>query len=79
MQFANKETLYYLKNYIIILAISCIVATPAIKITVEKMKHKKIFNKTINVLEPICLLSLLIVCTASLLSNSFNPFIYFRF
>lgn len=79
LQFANKETLYYLKNYIIILAISCIVATPAIKITVEKMKHKKIFNETINVLEPICLLSLLIVCTASLLSNSFNPFIYFRF
>jgi len=75
LQFMNKETIYYLKEYIIIIAISCIAATPVLKVIAKKLQNKKITN----ILEPVCLLTLLIICTASLLSNSFNPFIYFRF
>ena len=77
--FANKESIYYLKNYITIILISCISATPILKNTLAKIKDRKITGKVINIAEPICLMGLLIICTASLLSSSFNPFIYFRF
>ncbi len=77
--FANKESIYYLKNYITIILISCISATPFIRTVSNKIKDKKILGKALNVAEPICLMGLLVMCTASLLSNSFNPFIYFRF
>jgi len=79
LQFANKESIYYLKNYITILLISCVAATPILEIVSNKLKNKKILNKVLIIVEPICLMGLLIICTASLLSNSFNPFIYFRF
>lgn len=79
LQFANKESIYYLKNYITIILIACISATPVLKTVSTKIKDKKILSKALSVLEPICLMGLLIICTASLLSNSFNPFIYFRF
>lgn len=79
LQFINKETIYYLKNYITIIIISCIAATPVIKNVLAKAQNNKALGKTVNILQPVCILGILVICTASLLSNSFNPFIYFRF
>ncbi len=79
LQFANKETIYYLRNYIILLIIASIASTPIIKAIVNKIKEKKILNKLVSIAEPICFIGLLTICTATLLSSSFNPFIYFRF
>ena len=74
LTFTNIETNYYLKNYtfIILTAIIC------------SMSYKKIYirikdNKVFNFIEPIIVIILLILCTAYIVNESFNPFLYFRF
>ncbi|MBQ4263796.1 MAG: MBOAT family protein [Bacilli bacterium] len=71
----NKETIYYLKSNLVLLAISIIGSTPLLKNIYLKIKDKKI----IKVLEVIILFILLIIITAQLVNSSFNPFLYFRF
>ena len=78
IDFINQETIYYIKDYLVILIIACIAATPLFKNVIIKLRNTK-FNKVINVLEPIVLIALLFVCTAFLVDESFNPFLYFRF
>lgn len=96
LPFANFETVYYMKNYIVILVIAIISATPLFKNLIQKFinekdmkidtQNNKLKNKSaiivkniITITEPIIYTILLMACTASLISNSFNPFIYFRF
>ena len=74
----NKEVIYYLRSYLVLIIISIISATPLIKIVINKLRNTKIKN-IINILEPIVYLTLLILCTAYLIDASFNPFLYFRF
>ena len=74
----NFETIYYLKNYLIILIIALIGMTPFTRDLLDKLKKGKV-KKIIDVLEVISFVIILILVTASLISNSFNPFIYFRF
>ena len=75
LYFANPETLYYLKNYIIIIIIGIICSVPFIKFKKLKENRKSIFG----IFESIVYILILIICTASLVNNSFNPFLYFRF
>ena len=75
--FASNVSIYYLKSYLIILLIAIVGSTPIAKTIAEKLKKK--YPKTINVLEMIFLIILLIVCVAYIVSGSFNPFLYFRF
>ena len=74
----NKTTIYYFSNYIILLIISIISATPILKITINKIKQTKL-NKIIEVLEIFIYFGLLTLSTAYLIDESFNPFLYFRF
>ena len=75
----NSYTSYYLKSYLVILIISIIGATPLPKNIIEKLKQKTTINKIINILEPIVIIALLLISTAYLVDNSYNPFLYFRF
>ena len=77
--FVNKYTLYYLRSYMVILIIAIIGATPILKNVFLKLKENKKANKIINVLEPIFIILLLLMVTAYLVDNSYNPFLYFRF
>ena len=77
--FVNKYTLYYLRSYIVILITAIIGATPILKNVLLKLKENKKANKIINVLEPIFIILLLLIVTAYLVDNSYNPFLYFRF
>ena len=77
LSFMNFETWYYLKNYIVILVIGIICSTPIIKKGLDKLANSKI--KILTILELVIYIGLLIICSAALISNSFNPFIYFRF
>lgn len=77
--FINKYTWYYLKNYFVILVIGIIGSTPLLKMLIEKLKGNKTTKKIINVLTPIVLVCLLLVSTAYIVDNSYNPFLYFRF
>lgn len=79
LSFSNMQSIYYLKNYFVILVVSSIGSTPLLKILSEKSQNKKFFKTVINVLSPMCYIGLALLCSANLLSNSFNPFIYFRF
>lgn len=77
--FMNNYTLYCLKKYFIILLVSIIGTTPLFKKCITKLKMKKSIEKVINLLEPIFIIILLIIVTAYLVDNSYNPFLYFRF
>ena len=75
IDFINTETIYHIRNYIVILIIGIIASTPLIKKIFNKIKSSNL----ISVLEVIYVLLLLIVITAFLIDSSFNPFLYFRF
>ena len=71
----NRESLYFLRSNLVLLAVSAVGATPLPRRLYEKVSHSGL----VTVLEPIALLALLLVCTAYLVDGSFNPFLYFRF
>ena len=73
------ETLYYLRSYGVILVIAAVGATPIVKQAVKMISGTKQGAVVIDILEPIVLMIMLILCTAYLIDGSFNPFLYFRF
>lgn len=73
----NHDTLYYLLNYLPIFILGIIFSTPIIKNIVIRIKDKA--PVIINILEPVILGILLIICVSFLVDGSFNPFLYFRF
>ena len=70
----SAETGYYLRSYLPMLAILCVAATP-----LAKKGWAKLGEKAQGVLEPLLILGALVLCTASLVDASYNPFLYFRF
>jgi len=78
LKFMNFETIYYIRNYIILLITAIISSTPIMKLMVNKLRKTKI-KVIIDILEPLYYLMLLIVVTSFLIDASFNPFLYFRF
>ncbi len=79
LDFSNEVTLYYLRSYIVVIIIAAICATPLLKNIITRICSNKVGNTVISVLQPICYIAILFICTASLINGSFNPFIYFRF
>ena len=75
IDFINTETIYHIRNYIVILLIGIVASTPLMKNIFIKIKS----NKFVSVLEVIYIFVLLIVVTSFLIDSSFNPFLYFRF
>ena len=75
----SAEALYYLRSYGIIFILALIGATPVVKNLAIKLSESPKTSKIICVLEPIVLVSLLLVITGYLVDGSFNPFLYFRF
>ena len=71
----SAESIYYFKSYFLVLLIGIVGATPII----TNLVKRKNMQKVINVLEPIGLLSVFLVCTSYIVDGSFNPFLYFRF
>ena len=69
------ETLYYLRSFAILFAVGILGATPFVKKTAEKILP----TWAGAVLEPLCLLAILLLCTGYLVDGSFSPFLYFRF
>ncbi|MGL4451997.1 MAG: MBOAT family O-acyltransferase [Sarcina sp.] len=67
------ETLYYFRNYIVVLMIAILFSIPITKKVFEKYVIKN------NITENIILMSLFFVSVAYLVDASYNPFLYFRF
>ena len=75
--FVNQETLFYIKNYLIVIIIAIIFSIPIFK-NIEVFMNKK--NKVIyEVIEIVLIILLLIVNTSYIVNESYNPFLYFRF
>ena len=78
LDFVNDRAIFWLANYAVTFIILIIASTPLFKKLGEKLlvKAPVVYS---CVLEPATVAFLLIVSTAYLASNSFNPFLYFRF
>lgn len=75
--FVNNEALYYLRNYGLIAIIGIICSTMLVKKLLVKLDES---NKIgIKIIEVVVYIGILILCTASLVTDTFNPFLYFRF
>lgn len=77
LSIVNSEGLYYLKNYGVILIIGIILSTPIIANILKKLEQKQ--TNIRSILITIIYIGIFVLSTASLVSDSFNPFLYFRF
>ncbi len=71
----TDESLLVILSYLPIAILGCIFSTPILKTVHRKLKDKKFYPAVLCVFA----LGSMLLCTASLVSNSYNPFIYFRF
>ncbi len=71
----TEETWYYLRSYGLLFTCGILGATPLVRNTANRLQNVKI----VQILEPVVLVALLLVCTAYLVDGSFSPFLYFRF
>lgn len=74
----NSKAVWWLSQYAITFVILIIASTPLFKNLGNKLE-KKIPAVYGCLLQPLMTLGLLVISTAYLASNSFNPFLYFRF
>lgn len=75
----SAEFWYYFGSYAVLLIISLIGATPLPKKVIELIMRRKTGRVVLDIMEPITCVMLLLVTTAYLVDDSFNPFLYFRF
>ena len=73
----NQGTMFYIVNYGIFFLIAFVAATPLPKNIVKKLPIKK--EITASILETTYFFVILLISTAFLASEAFNPFLYFRF
>ena len=67
----NKLTWYYLRNYLPILLIAAVASTPLVITRWNKIE--------IRWMKMAVLVLGMLVCTAYVVSGTYNPFLYFRF
>jgi len=72
--FFDAATAYHLISYLPMLVILSVAATP-----VGKNVWNRLSERVQDVLTPVLMLMALVLCTASLVDASYNPFLYFRF
>lgn len=75
----SAEAVYYFKSNLVVLLIAGVGATPLCKNIIAKICDKKAGTLAVEILEPVVLVVLMLLCTAFLVDGSFNPFLYFRF
>ena len=73
----SADTGYYLKNYAVVFILAIIGSTPLCKTLCTRISGR--CPRFAAVAEPLIIIVLLIAVTASLVSGSLNPFLYFRF
>lgn len=75
----STESVYHLRNYLLIHVIAVVGATPLPKKIYELLQKLSFGKKIIKIAEPVVMIFLLLIITAFLVDGSFNPFLYFRF
>lgn len=75
--FADRESMYLLTSNLILWLILIFGSTPLVHFRYEHMLRTKKWNTTI--INSVVYVALFIVCIAYLLTETYNPFLYFRF
>lgn len=75
----SDESIFMLINYAGVIIIAILGATGLPAKAVRLIDKDRYAHGIINILEPVFVGLLLIVCTSFLINGSFNPFLYFRF
>ena len=78
IDFVNHQTLVWFAGYAVTFVILIFTSTPLIRKIGEKLK-KAVPAVYSCVLQPLMVMAILLISTAYLAGNSFNPFLYFRF
>ena len=73
-RFIDAATLYQLRSYLPMLVVLVIASAP-----VASRLYRRLGENTRAVLRPVLVMASLVLCTASLVDASYNPFLYFRF
>lgn len=73
------ESLFYLKNYAVVLLLAATGTTPLLKKAAAALQRRRELQWVWSVGEPLVLVALLLAVTACLVNGSYNPFLYFRF
>ncbi|MBR2323364.1 MAG: MBOAT family protein [Clostridia bacterium] len=76
LPFASTNTLYYLRDYAVVLVLAIIGSTPFVKNLANKVVEKYPIAKWA---QPVIVVLIFLLCTAELSDASFNPFLYFNF
>ena len=74
---SSPQAVYLLRSNALRRRAAMVGATPAPKIAAQVIARR--WPRVSSLLEPVMLVLLLLMCTASLLNGSYNPFLYFRF
>lgn len=75
--FADRESMYFLTSNLILWLILIFGSTPLVHFRYEHMLRSKKWNTTI--INSVVYAALFIVCIAYLVTETYNPFLYFRF
>ena len=71
--FADRAFLYLLRSNLVLLALGVLCATPAVRdLLVRRTRRTPLLATAVTI-------ALFLLCTAFLVYNSYNPFLYFRF
>lgn len=73
--FASEAQASIMLSYLPVCIAGCVLSTPVLKMLYDKVRNAKYAV----VLETVFCVVLMLLCTAALVSESYNPFIYFRF
>ncbi|MDR0818698.1 MAG: MBOAT family protein [Oscillospiraceae bacterium] len=76
-QLISPDALYWLRNYGVSLVILTLSAAPFL--TNQAAKLSELRPKLVEYARPALILLALIICTAQLVDNTYNPFLYFKF
>ena len=75
----NGYTFMFIKEYLIIFIIAIILSMPVVKRVNYFISENEKLSNIFNILYPIWILTLLVICISYLVVGSYNPFIYFNF
>lgn len=73
----NGEALYYIRNYGVWIVIGCALSLPFLWNGLKKLEQKNSILSSIAV--SMFFMVILLLCTANLVGDTYNPFLYFRF
>lgn len=77
--FISSEGAFEVMNFGILLIAGILGSTAVPKTLMNRITANEVGKKIVNVVEPVYVALLLVICTAFLVNGSFNPFLYFRF